>query len=240
MPGLTYSTAISSLANLMVVPSSDSAFQTDLPNIFEDAELRCYRALDLLNTSTRDSANAMTAGNRNLTLPSTNGTFVVTEEINVITPAGTVNPDAGTRNALVPATNEMLNMLWPSVAGSSVPQYFAMVDQGTIIVAPWPAAAYQVEVVGTIRPATLSSTNVTTILSVYFPDLFLAACMVRAAGFQKNYGAAVDDPKMAVTWEGHYQSILSDAKTEEARKQFEGPGWSSKQPEPTAAPPPRS
>lgn len=237
MPGLTYTTAVSSLANLMACQASNANFLIDLPNIFEDAELRCYRALDLLNTSTRDSANAMTAGNRNFSFPSTNGTFVVTEEINVITPAGTTNPESGTRNALVPASQEMLNMMWPSVAGSTVPQYFAMVDQGLIIVGPWPAAAYQVEVVGTIRPATLASTNVTTILSVYFPDLFLAACMVRAAGFQKNYGAAVDDPKQAVTWESHFQALLAGADIEEARKSFEGQGWSPNQPVPITTPP---
>lgn len=237
MAGLTYTTAVSSLANLMAIQASNANFLIDLPNIFEDAELRCYRVLDLLNTSMRDSANAMTAGNRNFTLPSTTATFVVTQEINVITPAGTVNPELGTRNALVPASDEMLNMLYPSVAGSSVPQYFAMVDQGLIIVGPWPNAAYQVEVVGTFRPPTLSSTNVTTLLSVYFPDLFLAGCMVRAAGFQKNYGSAIDDPKMGVTWESHFQVLLAGASVEEARKQFEGPGWSPKQPEPTATPP---
>lgn len=237
MAGLTYSTYVTTLAGLMVIPVGNDAFVVDLPSIIDDAELRCYRALDLLNTSVRDSSAAMTAGNRNFSLPSTLGTFVVTQEVNVITPAGTSNPDSGTRNALVPASDEMLNMLWPSVTGSTVPQYFAMVDQGLIIVGPWPAAAYQVEVVGTIRPQALSSTNTTTLLSVYFPDLMIAASMVRASGFQKNYGAAVDDPKQAVTWESHFQMLLAGASVEEARKQFEGPGWSSKQPEPTATPP---
>lgn len=237
MAGLTYSTYVTTLAGLMVIPVGNDAFLVDLPSIIDDAELRCYRALDLLNTSVRDSSAAMTAGNRNFSLPSTLGTFVVTQEVNVITPAGTSNPDSGTRNALVPASDEMLNMLWPSVTGSTVPQYFAMVDQGLIIVGPWPAAAYQVEVVGTIRPQALSSTNATTLLSVYFPDLMIAASMVRASGFQKNYGAAVDDPKQAVTWESHFQELLRGASVEEARKQFEGPGWSPKQPEPTASPP---
>lgn len=234
---LTYSTYVTSLANLLVVPVSDPGYVTDLPNIIDDAELRCYRELDLIDTSERDSSAAMTAGNRNFTFPSTLGTFVVTEEVNVITPAGTTNPELGTRNALVPASDEMLNMLWPAVSGSTVPQYFAMVNQGLIIVGPWPDAAYQVEVVGTVRPAPLSVSNTTTLLSVYFPDLLLAASMVRAAGYQKNYGAAVDDPKMGPTWESHFQNLLAGANVEEARKQFEGPGWSSKQPAPTATPP---
>lgn len=234
---LTYATYVSSLTNLLVIPAGNTEFTTDLPNIIDDAELRCYRELNLLDSSVRDSSAALTAGNRNFNLPSTLGTFVVTDEINVITPAGTTNPESGTRHALVPASDEMLNMLWPSVAGSTVPQYFAMVNQGSIMVGPWPDAAYQIEAVGTIRPTALSSTNVTTLLSVYYPDLMIAASMVRAAGFQKNYGSAVDDPKMAVTWESHFQTLLAGANAEEARKQFSGPGWSDRQFEPTATPP---
>jgi hypothetical protein len=234
---LTYSQWVTSLANLMVIPESNAEFVTDLPNIRDYAELRLYRDLDLVDTSTRDSSATMTAGNRNFTFPSSNGTFVVTDELNVITPASATTADGGTRNALVPTSEEMLNMLWPAVAGSTVPQYFAMVNQDLAIVGPWPDQSYRVEVVGTIRPQALSSTNVTTILSWYFPDLFLAASMVRASGFQKNYGAAVDDPKQAMTWESQYQSLLASADIEEARKKFEMRGWSSKQPTPQAVPP---
>jgi hypothetical protein len=235
---LTYSTYVSSLANLMVLSSpSDANFQTDLPNIIDDAELRIYRDLDLLDTSVRDSSAAMTAGNRNFTLPSTLGTMIVTDEINIITPAGTTNPDSGTRNPLTPTSNEVLNALWPSSSGSTVPQYFSMVNQNQIIVGPWPDQAYQVEVVGTVRPPSLSSTTTTTILSVFFPDLLIAASMVRAAAYQKNYGAAVDDPKMAVTWESHFQTLKSSAEVEEQRKKFAGPGWSSQGPDPIATPP---
>lgn len=234
---LTYTTYLSSLANLMVVPSDNAEFLADLPNIIADAELRIYRDLDLLNTVTRDTAGLLSTGTRTLNLPSTNGTFVVTEEINVITPAGTSNPELGTRNSLVPMSKEALDALWPSSTGSTVPQYFAMISQSTVVVGPWPDAAYSVEVVGTIRPTQLSSSVVTTLLSVYFPDLLLAASMVRAAAFQKNYGAAVDDPKQAVTWEGHYQSLLTSANVEENRKKFASQGWSPKQPEPLATPP---
>lgn len=233
---LTYATYVSSLANLLVVPSSDAGFQAVLPNIIDDAEQRLYRELDLLNTSVR-ATGTLTAGARTFNLPSTQGTFIITDEINVITPAGTTNPESGTRNPLVPASNEMLNVLWPSVTGSTVPQYFAMFDQGSIIVGPWPAAAYTVEVTGTIRPNALSTSNVTTLLSVYFPDLMVAASMVFAAAYQKNFGAAVDDPKMAVTWESHLNALLGSAKTEEARKSFTGPAWSSKDPAPLVTPP---
>lgn len=234
---LTYSQYVTSLANLLVVPTNDPGFTTDLPNIIEYAELRIYRELDLIDTSARDSSSAFTAGNRSFHLPTASGSPIVTDELNVITPAGTTDPELGTRNALVQTSEEMLNTLWPSVSGSTVPQYFAMVNQDLAIVGPWPNAAYNVEWVGTIRPPTLSTTNVTTILSVLFPDMLIAASMVRAAGYQKNYGQGVDDPKMAVTWESVYQTLKTSADVEEARKKFEGPGWSSKDPSPTATPP---
>lgn len=234
---LTYATYVSSLANLLVVPSGDAGFQAALPNIIDDAEQRIYRELDLLNTSVRGTGT-LTAGNRNFTIPTfAAGVFQVTDEINVITPAGTTDPESGTRNPLTPASEEMITAFFPSSTGSGVPQFVAMFDQDQGIVGPWPASSYTFEVVGTIRPNALSSSNVTTLLSVYFPDLFVAASMVFAAGYQKNFGSAVDDPKAAVTWESHYQALIASARVEEDRKKFEGPGWSSKEPSPIATPP---
>ncbi len=237
---LTYATYISSLANLLPVAASDPGYVTVLPNIIADAELRCYRALDLLDASQRDSSSTFTTLTRNFNLPTTLGTFIICDEINVITPVGTTNPELGTRNQLIPASDEMLNALWPSVAGSTVPQYFAMVNQDLLIVGPWPDAAYTVEVVGTQRPTSLSVTNTTTPLSVFFEDLFIAASMVFASGYMKNFGAGSDDPKMAQSWEGHFQTLLADAKTEESRKQFTGQGWSDKSPIPPTTTPPRT
>lgn len=233
---LTYSQYVSSLANRMPVPTSDPGFTIELPNIIDAAELRCYRDLQLQNTSVRDSSATFTTSSRNFTLPTASGTFVVTQQLNVITPAGTTDPELGTRTALIPASQEMLNAMWPSVAGSTVPQYFAMVNDNLAIVGPWPDAAYNVEAIGTIRPAPLSSTNVTTLLSVNFPDQFLAASMVIASGYMKNFGAGVDDPKMAMTWETIYQATLKGASIEEAMKQFQGPAWSSSEPTPMTPP----
>jgi len=196
--------------------------------MIDDAEQDLYRTLDLLNTVTRDSTAALTAGNRNFTLPSSIGTFVVTQELNVITPAGTANPDLGTRNPLTPITKEALDFMWPSSTGSAVPTYFAPVTQGVFVVGAWPDQSYQVEVVGTIRPAPLSVSNTTTLLSVYFPDLLVARSMVFAAAYMKNFGAAVDDPKSGMTWEQHFGTMLKSSQTEEARKKFMSEAWSDK------------
>jgi hypothetical protein len=216
---LTYTQYQTQIANLMVVPTSDPNFGTMLPSAIDQAEQYLYRELDLLNTVQTDTSAALTAGSRNFLLPNSIGTFIVTQQINVCAPS--TLPDNSVRTALTPTSQEMLNMLWPSVSGSTVPQYFAMLNQGAIIVGPWPDQAYTVEVVGTIRPAPLSASNVTTLLSVYFPDLMISASMMFATAYQRDFGAAGnDDPKQAVNWAGNTQMLLTSAKTEETRKRL--------------------
>ena len=234
---LTYTQYVNTIANLIPTQAADAGFQAMLPNMIAFADNRCYRDLDLLNTVVRDSSATLAANTRTFNLPSSIGTFYVVEEMNVITPASAPSPDAGTRNGLVRSSKEMLDFLWNSSAGSTVPVYFAPVSQSTFVVGPWPNAAYPVEVVGTIRPPQLSSTNATTLLTVYFEDLYVAASMEFAAGYMKNYGAAVDDPQQGVTWAMQYTKLLSGAGIEESRKKATQAGWSPMIPAPQATPP---
>lgn len=220
MTALTYTTYVTALATEMVVPTTDTNFQTILPTIITNAELRLQRDLDLVDSTVRDSSATFALSTRNFTLPSTNGTFIVIEQLNVITPAGTTNPELGTRNPLVPMSIDTLDALWPNSSGSTLPAYFSMMDQDLAIVGPFPDQTYTVEVVGTQRFNSLSTAVATTPLSVFFPDLFLSASMVEAAAFQRNFGAMADDPKMATSWESHYQTILKSAQTEESKKKF--------------------
>jgi hypothetical protein len=232
----TYTSFITTLANFLVIPTSDTNFIQAIPAIIDDAEQKIYRDLQLLNTIVRDSTGALTAGNRNFSLPTDQGVFLITENFNVITPAGTSNPELGTRNPLLPASKETLDYLWPAVIGSTVPVYFAPITQGTFIVGPWPDQNYTIEVVGTQRPAPLSATNTTTLLSTYLPDLFMCASLIMGAGFLKNFGAATDDPQSGVTWSTKYDQALASAKTEEFLKKFQGQGWSSEDTSPTVTP----
>lgn len=237
---LTWTSFTTSLANFLVIPVNDPNFISALPNIVDDSEQMSYRDLDLINTVFRDSSANLTAGNRNFTEaanPNGNGPFVVTQQLNVITPAGTSNPDAGTRNALLPSSKEMLDVLYPSSAGSDVPKYFAPITQNSFIVAPWPDKNYTVEVVGTQRPAPLSASNTITLLSTYFPDVFLNAALVMGNSYLKNFGAASDDPKSAMTWQQKYDMSLKSASIEEVRKKFQAAAWSSSSPTPLATPP---
>lgn len=242
---MTYASYVTSLTTLMVTTPADANFVAILPSIIEDAEQRVYRELDLLATAVSDVSGSLTANSRDFALPNVNGTFVVVSAINIIVPATRVTQNGSDRITqssttrvvsggastnervpLTPMTREFLDLCWPSRYSAAQPQQFARIDQNNVVVGPWPDYAYQVEVVGTIRPTPLSASNTTTFLTTYLPDLFLAASMVLASGYQKNFGSQADDPKMAQSWESHYQTLKASAQQEEFRKKFQSWAWS--------------
>jgi len=233
---LNFATYKTALAELMVTSESDPDFLSFLPNIIAYAEMRIYRELDLLTTVTRDASATCIVADRNFTLPSTNGRFVVVNGINIVSPAGTLNPDSGVRNQTVPVSRDFMDAVWPSIQASGIPTSFAMVTDQLVIFGPVPDATYTVEVIGTIRPNPLSATNTETYLTLYLPDLFLAASMVMASGFQKNFGAQADDPKMSSSWEDQYKTLVASANIEENRKKFSSGAWGSLSPTPIATP----
>lgn len=225
----TYDSYTQALCTLMVTSTADSNFVAIQPSIIQAAEQRIYRELDLQETQITVSSQ-LTASDRNLTLPSTGGTFIVTDYINVYTPVGTTSSN-GTRNTLVPASRETIDMLWPSAtAGTTVPRMFAMVSPTQAIFGPAPNDAYTVDIIGTVRPTPLSSSNTTTILTTYLPDLFMAASMVFASGYMRNFGSQADNPQMAQSWENQYQLLKASADLEAARQKFAGWGWTPDNP----------
>lgn len=230
----TYSTYKSAIANELVVDENQPEFDAIFPSLITYAEQRMYRELDLLDTVTRQTA-LLTANNRNLTLPTAGGRFVVTQGFNIVTPSSQTNPDSGMRRQCLPTSRDYLDAIWPSSTGSGIPQFFAMITDQTVVFGPWPDAAYTVEVIGTIRPTPLSADNQTTYLTLYLPDAFFAAGMVFGAGYQKNFGAQADDPKMAVSWDSQYQSLMTSANIEEQRKRYAAGAWSSMSPTPLAS-----
>lgn len=228
-----YTQYVQDLANLLVIPSTDPNLQVVLPNIIDDSEQRIYRELDLLATIVKDSTGILTANTRDFTFPQH---FVVCESFNVYTPVGTTT----NRFQLIPVSREWVDAVYPNSASTtvpSVPQYYAMVTDQMVVVAPPPDANYTTQIVGTIRPTPLSAANPTTYLTLYLPDLFMAASLSFASGYLQNYGAMVDNPQQAMSWETHYTTLKASADVEEARKKYASMSWSPKQPIPISTPP---
>ncbi len=244
MPGLTYSTYKTQIAQMAVVAEDDVNFLAILPMMIDYASLRIARDLDLMFTSVslHGAGYKLTAGNRNLSFAQNfpdGSSFVVSEQINLILDATEeTNPDTGTRVPLLPTSKEFLDAVYGSAvtANRAQPKYFAPFNETLFFVGPVPAVDYYVEVVGTIRPAPLSAAVPETFISQYLPDLLVMASMIYISAYQRNFGRANDDPQMAVTYEGQYQALLKSALMEENRKKFEAAAWSSQSPSPVATP----
>ena len=232
--GLTYSQYVTQIATMAVVAENDPAFVEILPQMITYAENRMCRDLDFLFTSTALTGYACTIGTRSITIPQ--GTIVVSEQINIITPAGTANPNSGTRVPCLPTTKEFLDAVYGASTYTGVPQYFVPFNDNVFLIGPYPDQNYYVEIVGTFRPASLSVGTPTTFISLYLPDVMIMASMVYVSAYQRNFGRQSDDPAMAQSYEGQYQALLKSAAVEEARKKFEASGWSSQSPSPVATP----
>lgn len=202
--------------------TADADWQSMLGGAIEYAEQRIYRELDLLDTIVPVTNLLTTANQRTMSLASAApGRLVKLHSVNVITPTGASSIDAGTRNPCSPVSKAFINALYPSSAQNGVPRYYALIDSQTILFGPWPDQAYLTEILGNIRPTPLSSSNTTTILTLYLPDLFFAAAMVFASGWMRNYGSQADNPQMAMSWEQVYEKLKESAAIEEAKKAME-------------------
>lgn len=235
---LTYDTYIQQISNLLVIGSTDSNFLTMLPGMIDYAEGRIYRELDLLATSLTDTTQSMTAGNRQVPLPTAYGNLIV-NNVNVITPA-TATSTSGTRKPLTQTTIDVIDAVWGTDGSNKgEPQFWAMLDNDTILVGPSPDAAYPIEVHAVRQnPTPLSSTNTTTILTEMLPDLFIAASMVFGSAYQRDFSAQGDNPAQGQSWESQYQLLKASAEVQEVRKTYESQAWTSRAP--VAAQPPRT
>lgn len=202
----------------MVIPSTDANFTTFLPGCIDYAEQRIYRDLDILNSRIVDTTGVFLQNQENFTVPTGQGTFIVVEAMNA-----TVN---NVRSQMVPVTKEFIYAVYPSLtAATGVPEYFAPISDTLFLIAPAPDQNYTAEVIGTQRPAALSSGNSSTFLTQYCPDLFMAASLVFAFGYQRDFGGMSDDPKSAASWEDQYSKLLGSAKEEQLRARYEGAAW---------------
>jgi hypothetical protein len=234
---LNYGTFVSQAANLMVISSADPNFTTMLPGMIDYAEQRSYRELDLLRTQVTDATTTVSSGNRNFTLPTGIGTYIITDNINIITPS-TATALNGTRVQLTPVSREFLDITYPSgQLAVGVPEFYAMASDTQVLFGPAPDAPYVAEVIGVQRPTPLTSANSSTILTQYVPDLFMAAAMVYGFGYMRDFGGQSDNPQGAQSWENQYKSLFASAATEQARAKFESNGWTSNSPAPLAAQP---
>lgn len=212
----TYTSLKTAIATMLPTEEGNAQFEELFPSAIIYSEQRIYRELNLLDTIVR-ATGAATIGSRSFTLPTTpNGPFKVVQGANVFV-------TAGNRQQMVSVSRNFIDYLYPSEVPSgtpSIPTFYAMLSEQQILMGPSPSHAFDIEIIGTIRPNQLSASNSQTYLTQYLPDLFFAAMMIFFSGYMKNFGAQGDDPQMAQSWEGQYNKLLGSANTEETRKRY--------------------
>jgi hypothetical protein len=228
----TYITFKSALAIEMAVPNNDPTnpqFIAIINTLVDQAEQRCYRDLDLLNATSTQTL-PLTAGSSKLDFSTLSPNLLILEDVNIVLPATVTNPELGERAPVYPVSKEWLRMTYGVSGTKGVPVWYAMNDDRTILLGPFPDQGYTVELIGKYRPTPLYSAppgdgTQTTVLTSMLPDLFLAAAMCAGSAYQHNWGAQSDDPRQAMSWETNYQTLLGSAKGEEMRKKTHG--WMS-------------
>jgi hypothetical protein len=239
---LTYNGYINQIATMAVVNTTttngvvqgvDAAFNAIIPQMLNYAELRIQRDMDLLPSQTSRSYSIPAATN---TLQISVDDFVTLQTIQVM-------PLNGSPTTVLPVSKEYLQAVFNSPTTTGIPIYFAMTggDLSTggstfnyIQFGPYSDQTYTATVYGTIRVPTLynfanttQANTSTTFISTYLPDMLIMASMVYISAFQRNFGRMSDDPAMAQSYEGQYQSMKNAAAIEEYRKKFQGSAWSS-------------
>jgi hypothetical protein len=205
------------------LPPTDPYFAQILPAIIDYAEQRIYRDLDIQSTTTNGTLT-VTPGTPFVTLPENPIVYVV-ESLFVSQLANGSPPPIAVSTLLTPVDKNFLMATFPPAywgIAQGFPQYYFVQDQTTIQIGPSPDQAYQLNMTYTFRPTPLSAANPTTILTQIWPDLFLICSMIMASGYQKNWSAQSDDPKMSASYEAQYQGLLKGALDEEARKKSMG------------------
>jgi hypothetical protein len=224
---MTYDEIVSQLKTLLTVElnDADANFTRIIPGMFLYADGRIYRELGFLAKKITQPAT-LTALNREFSLPPN---VRVLRAINLMTPAGAVS-FTSKRIPLERISVEALDFFWPDASfNPSAPQKYAVLGLSTpaplpgvdvsyqVRLMPTPDKPYSVELLGDIRPDPLAPENPQTFLSVFYPELFIAACMIFGSGYQRDFGAQAEDPAKAVSWEAQYTALRQGVMMEAMR-----------------------
>lgn len=204
-------------ATIPAFDASDSDWAGILPQVVDSAELRVLRDVDLLVTRKYATTPFVIGLPGALVQPPTD--MVVPRYYGFYTPAGGFTSWKG----LDRKEESYLRYYWPDRSQVAEPKYFALLGTGALLISPSPDATYISELGYTFRPTSLYGlgAGITTYISANLPDVMFCAAMIFISGYQKNFGAQADDPKMAVSWLSEYEKAKTAAVAEEGRRKAE-------------------
>jgi len=203
--------------NELATPFTDSNANLWLARAIDFAEQQIYTDMNFLATRQAQSGSsyALVANSRTFTLPSV---CMQIEGVSVISPS-TATPQTGTRNPCEMTSLDFIDMMFPNEQpGTGIPSYWAPKTDQILVFGQTPDQAYPLEITGIFRPTPIAYNNTSTYISLNYPQLLMSAIAVAWTGYQRDYGAQSEDPKLAVSWKQQYQDALAPAIQEEKRR----------------------
>jgi len=168
----------------------DSNVLTDsiIEDFIRDTELKIFREVDA--DYAREYASAsLIANTPYLDLPNATSSSGLTSTRRAIIVRSFLVEDSNqspTTKEYVEPKDTSFIFEYNSTGATGVPKYYAMWKETTIIMAPTPDQAYNVQLSYIYTPDHLSATNTTTYLSDNVPELLLYGTLVEAYGFLKG------------------------------------------------------
>lgn len=218
---MTYDELVARLANAGVYATTDADFAAMAPQAIEQAELRCLRDLDPVVARSR-ATQTLAAGTASLVLPS-----------GCVAARAIWLQVSGAWRRLERRDPDFLDF-YSADGAASVPRYWASRDGVGADLAPGWAAGGNARIDFTARPALMSSSNQTTWLGQWVPDLLFYAAMIFVVGFQRSFA---DQATEAAGWQSLYEGALAGAVVEERRRKADGPFDNSRTPPVSAVAP---
>jgi len=187
--------------------STDVLSSTITDKFIEHVENRLFREVDLDVFKSNQTANLI-LGNSFLSLPG--GTSPTPESLGTIRSL-MIFPATGTpiREFLEQRDVSFISEFAPDRTATGTPLYWSWWDHNSLIVAPTPDSAYNVELAITRLPTRLSSSNTTTWLSSNAPSALLYGSLAEAYKFLKG------PVEMLQLYEQSYQRAVQELAMEQ-------------------------
>ena len=187
--------------------STDVLTSTITNDFIEHVENRIFREVDLDVFKSNQSAN-LTSSNAFISLPG--GSSPTPESLGTIR-SFMIYPASGTptRTFLEQKDVSFISEFAPDRTSTGTPKYWSWWDHNSLIVAPTPDSAYNVELAITRLPTRLSSSNTTTWLGDNAPSALLYGCLAEAFKYLKG------PAEMLQLYEGSYQRAIQELAMEQ-------------------------
>ena len=201
---MTYAELVAKIRNYTEVDAN--VFDATIVDGFiSDAEFRILRDVDSDNNRQYAQADIV-AGQRYVNTP------LISDETLIIRSVQITNSTGGADNssrAFLEYRDVNFISEYNGAGSQGLPKYYSYWDENTIVLAPTPDQAYNMQINYNLKPTGLSSSNTETYLSKEFPNGLLYACLVEAYGFLKG------PADMIQFYEGKYQQALQGFTVEQ-------------------------